>query len=250
MIVPFPAGGRTDVIGRIVAQHLPKHLGKPVAVVNKPGASSVLGSKEVAQARPDGYTVGFLFDLRGDRAVHRADAALDLKRFRAGRHRQHRSGRAGGAGIRRPGRRCEDLVEHARQNPDRLRIGMIPGASAQIFAAGFAKAAGCEADRCAVQGRQRRRGRARRRTYRGPCRGAGLLQEPGRGQEGEDPGGGGRKPVAALRQPADVPRERRRPGDRRIPRRVRAEGNAAGSGRQARRRAGEDHGRARSSSPT
>ena len=43
MIVPFPAGGRTDVVGRIVAQELAKKLGKPVAVVNKPGASSVLG---------------------------------------------------------------------------------------------------------------------------------------------------------------------------------------------------------------
>ena len=41
MIVPFPAGGRTDVIGRVVAQHLSKQLGKSVAVVNKPGASSV-----------------------------------------------------------------------------------------------------------------------------------------------------------------------------------------------------------------
>src|SRR5262245_35504705 len=59
MIVPFPAGGRTDVIGRVVAQHLPKYLGKAAAVVNKPGASSVLGSMEVAQSKPDGYTVGF-----------------------------------------------------------------------------------------------------------------------------------------------------------------------------------------------
>ena len=41
MIVPFPAGGRTDVVGRIVAQELAKKLGKPVAVVNKPGVSSV-----------------------------------------------------------------------------------------------------------------------------------------------------------------------------------------------------------------
>src|SRR5438067_10797134 len=51
-IVPFPAGGRTDVIGRIVAQGLTKKLGKPVAVVNKPGASSVLGAREVADAGP------------------------------------------------------------------------------------------------------------------------------------------------------------------------------------------------------
>src|SRR2546427_44364 len=59
MIVPFPAGGRTDLVGRIVAQELTKHIGRPVAVVNKPGASSVLGAREVAEAPPDGYTLGF-----------------------------------------------------------------------------------------------------------------------------------------------------------------------------------------------
>jgi tripartite-type tricarboxylate transporter receptor subunit TctC len=58
MIVPFPAGGRTDVIGRIVANELTRTLGKPIAVVNKPGASSVLGAREVADAAPDGYTLG------------------------------------------------------------------------------------------------------------------------------------------------------------------------------------------------
>src|SRR6202008_1987778 len=58
LIVPFSAGGRTDVIGRIVAQHLQAALGKPVAVVNKPGASSVLGANEVAEAKPDGYALG------------------------------------------------------------------------------------------------------------------------------------------------------------------------------------------------
>ena len=59
MIVPFPAGGRTDLVGRIVAQELTKHIGRPVAVVNKPGASSVLGAREVAESPPDGYTLGF-----------------------------------------------------------------------------------------------------------------------------------------------------------------------------------------------
>ena len=68
LIVPFPAGGRTDLIGRIVAQHLHTHLDGTVVVVNKPGASGVLGSQEVAQARPDGYTLGF-FSVR-HRAVH------------------------------------------------------------------------------------------------------------------------------------------------------------------------------------
>lgn len=59
MIVPFPAGGRTDVVGRVLAQFMQTALGKPVAIINKPGASSVLGSNEVAQSKADGYTLGF-----------------------------------------------------------------------------------------------------------------------------------------------------------------------------------------------
>src|ERR1700751_4046514 len=59
MIVPFPAGGGSDPARRIVAQDRTKHIGRPVAAVNKPGASSVLGSREVAESPPDGYTLGF-----------------------------------------------------------------------------------------------------------------------------------------------------------------------------------------------
>jgi tripartite-type tricarboxylate transporter receptor subunit TctC len=139
LIVPFSAGGRTDVIGRIVAQHLAKQLGKPVAVVNKPGASSVLGSQEVAHAKPDGYTVGF-FSTSAVTAQYTVPTPLDLKDFELvaivntdpAAIAVHESA---------AWKTLRDLVDHARKNPGRLRIGMIPGASAQIFAAGFAKAA-------------------------------------------------------------------------------------------------------------
>src|SRR5689334_9419803 len=93
MIVPFPAGGRTDLVGRIVAQELTKHIGRPVAVVNKPGASSVLGARSgrISAGRLHAW---FLFDLGGDGAVHRTDADPSV-RFQTGRHRQHRSGSGG-----------------------------------------------------------------------------------------------------------------------------------------------------------
>src|SRR6266850_933372 len=59
VIVPYPAGGRTDLTARAVAQFLKNELGQPVVVVNKPGASGVLGARDVASAAPDGYTLGF-----------------------------------------------------------------------------------------------------------------------------------------------------------------------------------------------
>lgn len=59
MVIPFPAGGPTDALGRRVAQALSESLGQPVVVDNKPGASGTIGSAEVARAAPDGHTVLF-----------------------------------------------------------------------------------------------------------------------------------------------------------------------------------------------
>jgi tripartite-type tricarboxylate transporter receptor subunit TctC len=57
MIVPYPAGGTTDFLGRLVADQLRVGLGATVAVENKPGAATTLGADQVARAEPDGYTL-------------------------------------------------------------------------------------------------------------------------------------------------------------------------------------------------
>lgn len=57
LVVPFAAGGPTDVLGRLVAQKLGERLGKPFIVQNKPGAGGNTGSATVATAPPDGYTL-------------------------------------------------------------------------------------------------------------------------------------------------------------------------------------------------
>jgi tripartite-type tricarboxylate transporter receptor subunit TctC len=57
LIVPFPAGGPTDVMGRLISQSLSGTLGQPVYVDNRPGAGSTLGGKAAATAEPDGYTL-------------------------------------------------------------------------------------------------------------------------------------------------------------------------------------------------
>ena len=56
-VVGFPAGSITDVMARILAEHVKNRLGQPVLVENKAGANGVLGATEVARAQPDGYTV-------------------------------------------------------------------------------------------------------------------------------------------------------------------------------------------------
>ena len=58
MIVPYPAGGSTDVLFRIIAERLKDKLGQTVVVENKPGASGNIGIDQVAKGPADGYTIG------------------------------------------------------------------------------------------------------------------------------------------------------------------------------------------------
>ena len=57
MIVPYPAGGTTDYLGRLVADQIKGGLKATIIVENKPGAATALGAEQVARAEPDGYTL-------------------------------------------------------------------------------------------------------------------------------------------------------------------------------------------------
>lgn len=74
IVVPFPAGGTTDVLARAVGVELAKSLGQPVVVDNKPGAGATLGADFVGKAKPDGYTL-----LMG--AVHHTIATSVYKKL-------------------------------------------------------------------------------------------------------------------------------------------------------------------------
>jgi tripartite-type tricarboxylate transporter receptor subunit TctC len=74
MVIPFPAGGATDIIGRAVAQKLGAALGQQVVVDNKPGAGGTIGSDMVAKAAPDGYTL-----LMATSSTHSIGPALNAR---------------------------------------------------------------------------------------------------------------------------------------------------------------------------
>ncbi|HEY7687116.1 MAG TPA: tripartite tricarboxylate transporter substrate-binding protein, partial [Dongiaceae bacterium] len=57
LIVPFPAGGPSDIVARLLAQKLSEAWNQTVIVENKPGANTVLAAQLVAQAPPDGHTI-------------------------------------------------------------------------------------------------------------------------------------------------------------------------------------------------
>jgi tripartite-type tricarboxylate transporter receptor subunit TctC len=71
MIVPFPAGGPTDAVGRVVAERMRSSLGQPIIVENVGGADGSIGAGRAARARPDGYTIEL-----GVMATHVLNGAL------------------------------------------------------------------------------------------------------------------------------------------------------------------------------
>jgi tripartite-type tricarboxylate transporter receptor subunit TctC len=71
LVVPWAAGGSTDILARIVAEHLRQALGQPVVIENRTGASGNIGAATVARATPDGHT--FLFNTM---SVHTMNHAL------------------------------------------------------------------------------------------------------------------------------------------------------------------------------
>src|ERR1700710_1329487 len=61
MIVPTGAGGITDILARLVGKHISEQLGQPVLIDNRNGAGGTIGTRAVAQAEPDGYTLLMVF---------------------------------------------------------------------------------------------------------------------------------------------------------------------------------------------
>jgi tripartite-type tricarboxylate transporter receptor subunit TctC len=77
MVVGFPAGGTTDVMGRLISQKLSERLGQQVVVDNRPGASGMIGADAVAKAAPDGYTLLMSSSTHATYAALYANAPFD-----------------------------------------------------------------------------------------------------------------------------------------------------------------------------
>jgi tripartite-type tricarboxylate transporter receptor subunit TctC len=60
LIVPYAAGGATDAVARLLQQGMEKRLGQPLLVINRGGASTTLGTHQVARSAPDGHTIGLV----------------------------------------------------------------------------------------------------------------------------------------------------------------------------------------------
>ncbi len=121
IVVPFPAGGQTDIQARLMAAKLQPALGVTVLVDNKPGASSILGTMEVVRAVPDGHTLLYTISVTAAQNPHLFtklpyDALKDLTpvMFAA------RSSTVLTVPTNSPFNSVADLIKYAKANPGKV----------------------------------------------------------------------------------------------------------------------------------
>ena len=144
MVVPFPAGGSTDTIGRIMAERMRGSLGQPVIIENVAGASGSIGVGRVARAAPDGYTLvlGSLADACHERRCLHAPVRR-AERFRAGSLWSQRSPLLIVAKKAMPANDLKELIAWLKANPDKASQGTAgAGGASHVAGVFFQKATG------------------------------------------------------------------------------------------------------------
>ena len=132
LIIPFPPGGSTDIVGRIVAEGLSKELGQQVVVDNRGGAGGAIGAKAISDASPDGYTIGVAVP-----GTHSIPIALSRKLpYDAIKDFTPLSIAASNplavvVAPTVPANNLRELVEYARKNPGKLAYGTSGAGTAQ-----------------------------------------------------------------------------------------------------------------------
>jgi tripartite-type tricarboxylate transporter receptor subunit TctC len=139
MVVPFPAGGATDLFARVLSQKLGEKLGNSVVVENRPGAGGTIGSDLVAKSSPDGYTL-----LLATSSTHSIGPSLNprmpydaVRDFTPVVH----VGNAPSIMLvpnNSPATSVQSWIEHAKKNPGRLNYassgnGTIVHLTAELF---------------------------------------------------------------------------------------------------------------------
>lgn len=128
-IVPWPAGSTSDNTMRVLAQVASEHLGQPIVIDNKPGASGMLGVGALANAKPDGYTIGQL-PLSATRFSQLGTLKVDPRKDLTPIARV--AGLTFGIVVNNdsPFKTMKDLLAHAKANPGKLTYGS-PGVGNQ-----------------------------------------------------------------------------------------------------------------------
>jgi tripartite-type tricarboxylate transporter receptor subunit TctC len=140
LIIPFPPGGVTDVVGREVAKNLTKYLKQPVVVENKAGAGGNIGTLALARSKPDGYTLGIMTVSAMSIAPHiTKNLGFNPEKDFTPITNVVKTDGAILANSSTPFNTVKELVVYAKENPGKVSYasvgnGSIPHLTAEMFA--------------------------------------------------------------------------------------------------------------------
>jgi tripartite-type tricarboxylate transporter receptor subunit TctC len=133
LIVPFPPGGTSDVMGRMIADELSKILKQPFLVENVGGAGGVIGAERGSRANPDGYTLT-LTGVGSNAVAHGLDPGI---KYNSNTDFVHISQIHHGPNVlvvnaQQPFKTLKELIDYAKANPGRLDYGFTHAASGHM----------------------------------------------------------------------------------------------------------------------
>jgi len=138
LVVPFPPGGPTDIVGRLVAQKLAEGIGQPVVVENRPGAGGTVGSTAVARAPADGYTLLYGSTTLAIAPSLYRDLAYDPRTAFAPISLVSRGPIIAAVNAQLPAKTLKDFIALAKSSPGRINYGSAgsgtpPHLAAELF---------------------------------------------------------------------------------------------------------------------
>lgn len=143
LIVPYSTGGGTDALARIIGAELEKKWGKPVVVVNRPGAAALIGTAELVRSKNDGYTIGITSNydysltlLTGNNTQYKYKDLESIASINA-------TGNILVAQKDSPFKSLAEVVSYAKKSPGKLTVS-ISGPLHSVEIAMFEKAAGID----------------------------------------------------------------------------------------------------------
>jgi tripartite-type tricarboxylate transporter receptor subunit TctC len=145
IVVPYPPGGSTDPVARMLAASIQPRLGQPIIVDNKPGAAGAIGTEAVARAAPDGYTILLHTSVIATDPTFKKNAAYDVKRDLAPIMLAVTGPYLVVVHPSLPVKNIGELIAYAKANPGKLFYGSAgQGSSGHLIGELFKQAAGIE----------------------------------------------------------------------------------------------------------
>lgn len=145
LIVPYPPGGSTDPVARLLAADIAPRIGQPVVVENRPGAAGSIGTEAVARATPDGYTILLHTSVIATDPTLKKSAPYDVKRDLAPITLAVTGPYLVVVNPSLPVKNIAELIAYAKANPGKLFYGSAgQGSSGHIIGELFKQAAGIE----------------------------------------------------------------------------------------------------------